>query len=429
MNQSKLFILVLLLLLFIVSCSKILLIPVTLIISGFFVVKKKYNIALIVLSVLFFISLIFDNKIETFNTEQSKEMVAVVPTENTDRVESPKSTQAKQPKSTQANSEDNKQIEKPSTEKRHYHRLSIKEFSKLFFVLNSLLDQKYLEKHKMSIEEIIDNYRIKSIYDLSRTVLNREQNPRFNNFLEKITCRGKNGSVNYIECDNENYKRVYAFCELLYVYTLDLDKIIELINVNKIITDKRLENIVIYNIRDGSLTSVISAEKGFYNEQWTLRNVEIHDTALNKLSNKESYFLKSDDFVPSMILKSQFNKKRYISIQDLYQNINYHNKAGIPYENHKVIFWKKVLLPFSCCIIVFVGLPFLFTRMRSTNQSQRLIFGVLFGITYFVLTSIITNLSLIIGIPALPSVLISMVLFITIGIYLFNSLVKKDIPI
>ena len=202
-----------------------------------------------------------------------------------------------------------------------------------------------------------------------------------------------------------------------------------IINVKKIITDKRLENIVIYNIRDGSLTSVISAEKGFYNEQWTLRNVEIHDTRLNRVSTKESYFLKSDDFVPSMILKSQFNKKRYISIQDLYQNINYYNKAGIPYENHKVIFWKKVLLPFSCCIIVFIGLPFLFTRMRSTNQSQRLIFGVLFGITYFVLTSIITNLSLIIGIPALPSVLISMVLFISIGIYLFNSIVKKDIPI
>ena len=202
-----------------------------------------------------------------------------------------------------------------------------------------------------------------------------------------------------------------------------------IVNVNKIITDKRLEDIIIYNIRDGSLTSVISAEKGFYNQQWTLRNVEIHDTKLNRVSTKESHYLESDVFVPSKILESHFNKKRYISIQDLYQNINYHNKAGIPYENHKVIFWKKVLLPFSCCIIVFIGLPFLFTRMRSTNQSQRLIFGVLFGITYFVLTSIITNLSLIIGIPALPSVLISMVLFIAIGIYLFNLLVKKDIPI
>ncbi len=202
-----------------------------------------------------------------------------------------------------------------------------------------------------------------------------------------------------------------------------------IVNVNKVITDKRLEDIIIYNIQGGSLSSIISAETGSYNQQWNLSNVKIHNTSLNEVLIEESYVLESDDFIPSEILKSQFNKKRYISIQDLYQNINYHDKAGIPYENHKVVFWKKVLLPISCCIIVFIGLPFLFTRMRSTNQSQRLIFGVLFGITYFVLTSIITNLSLIIGIPALASVLISMFLFIAIGIYLFNLLVKKDIPI
>ena len=305
MNQSKLFILVLLLLLFIVSCSKILLIPVTLIISGFFVVKKKYNIALIVLSVLFFISLIFDNKIETFNTEQSKEMVAVVPTENTPRVEStqanqPKSTQANQPKLTQANSEDNKQIGKPSTEKRHYHRLSIKEFSKLFFVLNSLLDQKYLEKYKMSIEEIIDNYRIKSIYDLSRTVLNREQNPRFNNFLEKITCRGKNGSVNYIECDNENYKKVYAFCELLYVYTLDLDKIIELINVNKIMSVCELSakrSVLISNTSQTSYgfetigLEYYLNEKSFSRKYYDILELLELDQILNKDKNESGFTL------------------------------------------------------------------------------------------------------------------------------------------
>ena len=201
------------------------------------------------------------------------------------------------------------------------------------------------------------------------------------------------------------------------------------INVNKIITDKKLEDIIIYNMNNGSLLSIISAENGTYDNKWTFKNVQIHDLSLNKISIEESFTRGSEDFVPLEILKSQFNKKRYISIQDLYRNIEYHNKAGIPFENHKVIFWKKVLLPISCCIIIFIGLPFMFTSMRSTNQSQRVIMGVLFGITYFVLTSIITNLGLIMGISALPSVLISMIFFTFIGYYLFNTLVKKDIPI
>ena len=201
------------------------------------------------------------------------------------------------------------------------------------------------------------------------------------------------------------------------------------INVNKIITDKQLEDIIIYNLDGGALSSIVTAKRGYYNQKWNFSDVEIHDLSSNKISKRESYIIRSDHFVPFEVLKSQFNKKRYISIEDLYRNINFHNKAGIPFENHKVIFWKKVLLPFSCCIIVFVGLPFLFVSMRSTNQSQRLIIGVLFGITYFVLTSIIINFGLILGIPALPSVLISMIFFALIGYYLFNKLVKKNIPI
>ena len=201
------------------------------------------------------------------------------------------------------------------------------------------------------------------------------------------------------------------------------------INVNKIITDTKLEDIIIYNLDDSSLASILTAASGVYKQAWTFSDVQIHDLSSNKISTMDSYTLQSKNFIPSEILRTQFNKKRYISIQDLYRNIDFHNKAGIPFEKHKVIFWKKVLLPFSCCIIVFVGLPFMFTRMRSTNQSQRIIFGVLFGITYFVLTSIIINMGLIIGIPALPSVLISMIVFALIGYYLFNIFVKKDIPI
>ena len=201
-----------------------------------------------------------------------------------------------------------------------------------------------------------------------------------------------------------------------------------IVNVNKIITDKRLEDITIFTLNNGSLSSILSAQKGAYNQQWTLEQVSIHNPINNEIKTKETHIIEVDNFIPFEILKSQFNKKRYISIEDLFKNINFHNKIGIPYNEHKVVFWKKVLLPISCCIMVFIGVPFLFTSVRSTNQSQRLIYGVLFGITYFVITSIITNLALIIGIPALTSVLLSMFLFILVGHLVFNNLIKKRNP-
>ena len=103
-------------------------------------------------------------------------------------------------------------------------------------MLNSLLDNKYFKKNRKNIEKVIDTYKINTIFDLSKKVLNNEKNPMYNNFLEKITCIDNNGETCFIQCDNENYKKLYAFCELLLVFTLDLDKILELINKNKIMS-------------------------------------------------------------------------------------------------------------------------------------------------------------------------------------------------
>jgi len=200
-------------------------------------------------------------------------------------------------------------------------------------------------------------------------------------------------------------------------------------NIGEVISEKQLSNIKIYSIRDGDISSILSAKSASYSDRWILKDVEILDIANSNSEKMSSHFLSSEEFVPFEILSSQFTKRRYISIENLYENIIFHDNLGLPYENHKVIFWKKILLPFSCCVIVFVGLPFLFTKIRSTNQSQKLLFGILFGITYFVISSLITNIALIIGIPAFLSVILSIAVFIAAGIILFNNLIRKNIPI
>ncbi len=202
-----------------------------------------------------------------------------------------------------------------------------------------------------------------------------------------------------------------------------------IINVEQVITDKKLKNISIYNLNKDQLSLKLTAKQALFTDKWYLDQVRILDINNNKIINKEKYIIPIDKFIPSEILSSKLNKKRYNSIQDLYRNIQFHDNRNIYYEDHKVIFWQKVLLPFSCCIIVFIGLPFLFTRVRSTNQTQKIIYGILFGITYFVISNIIINITLILNIPALLAVFASMGIFILFGMYLFERIVKSNIPI
>ncbi len=202
-----------------------------------------------------------------------------------------------------------------------------------------------------------------------------------------------------------------------------------IINVEEVITDKKLKNVNIYTLKKGKLSSKLTASDAIYTDKWNLTKVRVLDIDNNKIIEKDKYIISPDKFIPSQILNSKLNKKRYNSIEDLYYNIVFHDSRDIYYEDHKVIFWQKVLLPFSCCIIVFIGLPFLFTQIRTTNQTQKIIYGILFGITYFVVSNIIINITLILEIPALIAVIISMSVFIVFGTYLFNRVIKKDIPI
>ena len=260
MNETKLFLLVLLLVLFMVSTSKKMLIAVTLIITGFFIYKKQYNIALIVLSALFFTSLIYNNHIETFQSKTtSSQIEEPILSTTSGQIEEPilstTSGQIEEPilSTTSGQIEEpilsttSGQIEEPilsttsgpqttktsqalQSPQVNEVRLTQKDYAQLFFVLKALLDETYYTVNSTYIDNVIDDYQIKSVFDLSKTVLNKEKNPLYNNFLEKLSCYQSDGSVNYITCDSTNYKKIYAFCELVLVFTLDLNNIIELIN-------------------------------------------------------------------------------------------------------------------------------------------------------------------------------------------------------
>ena len=164
----------------------------TLIIMAFFIKKKQYNLALIVLSVLFFASMVFNNNIEFFQTE------------STQTPQSTQSTQATTEDTSQATTEDasqpTTQAPKATTQapsqipeltitssvdevNNKVHRINLENYNQLFFVLNSLLESSYVKKNREFIEDVIDNYKINSIFDLSNKVLNKEKNPLYNNFL------------------------------------------------------------------------------------------------------------------------------------------------------------------------------------------------------------------------------------------------------
>ena len=213
--MDKLIYLFLLLILFVNSINPKLMLVSIFCFVGVCLFYKKHNLLITGLIVLYILSLFNNKKKETF-TNSVKDQDEQ---QNVNYVY------------------DDKNKESPIIKDKYDQLiLTTKTYSQLSFILRSLLDETYLENNKESLDNIIDKYNIKDIFNLSDSILNKKAKAKYNNFLEKITCIKNNNenNIDYLDCNNENYEKLKIFSELIRIYTFSIDFVLKLINKYKV---------------------------------------------------------------------------------------------------------------------------------------------------------------------------------------------------
>ena len=188
------------------------------------------------------------------NTDNSN---AYILTKNNTNLTSQSSNLTSQSTNLTSQSSNNSEIKLDCNDERCNIKINSIDYDEIQLVLNALLDEEYLEKYVADINGLLDDnsYCIKNIYDLSSKVLNVNNDVMYNNFLENITCKTEN-TIDYLNCDNDNYKRLHAFCELIMVYTFSTQFVIEIINKHNIYSLCDLNsnrNLLTYNITQSQI--------------------------------------------------------------------------------------------------------------------------------------------------------------------------------
>ena len=109
------------------------------------------------------------------------------------------------------------------------------------------------------------------------------------------------------------------------------------------------------------------------------------------------------------------------------QNISYLIKNNLDPDIQKKMYWEKLFMPISTVIMLFLSMPFIFGKHRSANLSKRLLLGLSIGIGFFIVTSILPNLGMVLGIQPLINVLLPHILFIILGKYLLEYQLRDGI--
>ncbi len=194
------------------------------------------------------------------------------------------------------------------------------------------------------------------------------------------------------------------------------------IKINEIYSDENLKSIIMYKYdSDNVLLSIKTIKEATYmNSKWNLKGIE--ETFLNEIpvSKKYSYEEITSSFIDKKLINIKTHKSESLSLTDVVRNINYLKNNGLDTDVQKKIFWEKIFKPFSTIIMLFLAMPFIFGKHRSSNLSKRIVLGLFIGIIFFIVTSMLPNLGMVLGIMPFINVLLPHVVFIIIGLILLN---------
>ncbi len=110
-----------------------------------------------------------------------------------------------------------------------------------------------------------------------------------------------------------------------------------------------------------------------------------------------------------------------LSAGALSNHIDYLDERKADAAKYRLAFWEKVFQPLSILGLVLVGIAFVFGPLRQATVGFRVFVGVLFGISFKLISDILGPLSIVFEMPPMLAILAPIVVCFAIGLVLLRK--------
>ena len=199
------------------------------------------------------------------------------------------------------------------------------------------------------------------------------------------------------------------------------------VNIENVLPDSSLEQINIYEFDNKfNLRTIVNAKNGFFKQgEWKLSDIQ--QTIINKnsieIKNITSGSWKSL-MRPEMMNALIISPQKMSSI-NLFKFINYLKQNNQKSTKYEVALWEKLIHPLMPLVMLIFAIPFGFLQERSGGKFFKMFIGIIIGIAYQILNTLIRHLSLLNDWQPFVSSLIPTLIFLFIGIYMINKFEYK----
>ncbi len=169
------------------------------------------------------------------------------------------------------------------------------------------------------------------------------------------------------------------------------------------------------------LTRVSQAQSGQHQGQgWQVKQVQITELSPQKIMPRQV----SEEWWPlhldPSILRIAATDPSEMSLFRLQKVIRYQKANALRSADYALVFWQRVFSPLIACVMMLLAIPFIFGPLRTATMGLRLVAGVIFGFSFYILNQIIGPFSLVYQIPAILAAGLPLLLFAGVGFVLMR---------
>lgn len=130
----------------------------------------------------------------------------------------------------------------------------------------------------------------------------------------------------------------------------------------------------------------------FSQDKWQLEQVTRTDFSGAQVVSEQVRFETWDSLLNPDLFDVVSVKPENMSAYDLFLYSKYLNDNELESSHYLLAFWIKIFTPLSTLVMLLIALPFVFSSQRSAGAGNRVLFGLLLGIGFFLLNRTMNHL-------------------------------------
>jgi|TARA_B110000037_G_scaffold86505_1_gene102588 lipopolysaccharide export system permease protein len=192
------------------------------------------------------------------------------------------------------------------------------------------------------------------------------------------------------------------------------------VNIENVLPDSSLEDIHIYEFdKDFKLRTIVNAKQGLFEDgQWKLVDISLTTLEAEKVTSTNIENGNWKSLIRPEMMNALIISPEKMSTINLLKFINYLKLNNQKVKRYEIALWEKLIHPIMPLVMLLFAVPFGFLQERSGGKYLKMFLGIIIGISYQILNTMIRHIGLLNDWQPFLSSLIPTIIFLSIGLYL-----------